>query len=209
MGTKVDLKKHTTSFGGNPYVMVSGKVLLAHEDNAEALSIQTEVVHRDEDGLTVKATVTTRKGTFTGHATSYLKSGTPQERKTPLEVAETSAVGRALAFAGYATEHGIASAEEMERVQNGHSAPVARPATDGQVFPSPSRMVERYNSAVVKAQRIGEAKIGELRAAWTEIVGKRKGSFEEFSPAMQSRIVETFEGLLVGALPEEEEADAS
>lgn len=206
MSTKVDIKKHTARLGGNDYVMVSGRVLLAHDDNPERLSIETEIVWRDQDSITVKASVVTRKGLFTGHATSYLKTGSPQEKKTPLEVAETSAIGRALGIAGYAVDGGIASGDEMqrhlERTQNGHGATEAGDS----VFPAPSVLVDRYNAAVKGAQKVGPEKVEELRSAWLEIVGRRKGGFEDFPPAMQSRIVETFEGLLVGALPEEEEA---
>jgi hypothetical protein len=209
MASKIDISKHTTKFGGNPYVMVSGRVLLAHEDNPDALSIETEIAFMDADSITVKAKVTTRKGVFTGHATSYLKTGSPQEKKTPLEVAETSAIGRALGVAGYAVEGGIASADEMqrhtERTQNGHQVAEEPPS----VLPPPSVLLDRYNAAVMSAQKVGREKVEELRSAWLQIVGRRKGGFEDFPPALQSRIVETFEGLLVGALPEEEEEEAA
>jgi hypothetical protein len=109
----VDVKQHTTKLSGKDYVMVSGRVLMAHEDNKEVLSILTDKTAETDEYIEVKATVITRKGTFTGQARSNLKTGSPQEKKTPLEVAETSAVGRALGFAGYAIEGGIASADEM------------------------------------------------------------------------------------------------
>lgn len=71
--------------------------------------IETEVLFL-EPQVMVKATLETDKGTFTG-----ISGANPDkaiEAKTPVEVAETSAVGRALAFAGYAGTE-IASADEM------------------------------------------------------------------------------------------------
>jgi hypothetical protein len=64
--------------------------------------------------VVIKATITTKKGTFTG--ISAANPSKTLEKESPWEVAETSAVGRALAFAGYETTNGIASAEEMRKI---------------------------------------------------------------------------------------------
>lgn len=74
--------------------------------------VSTEVLYIDPVVM-VKATITTDKGTFTG--ISAADPSKTIEAKTPVEVAETSAVGRALAFAGYAGSE-IASADEMQKV---------------------------------------------------------------------------------------------
>jgi hypothetical protein len=121
----VDIRQHTVKMqGGREYVQVSGRVLMAHEDNPDSLAIMTEVTYEDDEKIRVRASVLTRKGEFTGHAESYKKAGSPQEKKSPLEVAETSAIGRALGFAGYAIEGGIASADEVRNSdsrENGHA----------------------------------------------------------------------------------------
>jgi len=74
-------------------------------------SIKTEVLYI-EPMIMVKATIETDKGTFTGISAANPKKSI--EASAPVEVAETSAVGRALAFAGYAGSE-IASADEMAK----------------------------------------------------------------------------------------------
>jgi len=79
-------------------------------DKDETISITTEVLAHTPN-VVVKATVVTKKGTFTGiSAANPAKS---IEKQSPYEVAETSAVGRALGFAGYGIISSIASADEM------------------------------------------------------------------------------------------------
>lgn len=73
-------------------------------------SVNTEVLYLEP--TMVRATIVTDRGTFTG--ISAADPNKSIEAKTPVEVAETSAVGRALAFAGYAGTE-IASAEEMQK----------------------------------------------------------------------------------------------
>lgn len=55
---------------------------------------------------------------FSGHSLVNLSASSPAERDAPLETAETSAVGRALAMAGYyGSPEGIAGAEEIHLAQ--------------------------------------------------------------------------------------------
>jgi hypothetical protein len=94
------------------YVPVEERVRMAHEDNPDQLTIMTDFLPHDMLIL-CKATVTTKKGTFTG--TSAADITKLIEKKSPYEVSETSAIGRALGFAGYGIADGIASAEEIEK----------------------------------------------------------------------------------------------
>lgn len=98
---------------GKDYMTVAGRVESAHEVNEKTLSITTELV--SSDPVLFKATVLTSKGTFTGYSASYGDPKKPIEKQSPYEVAETSAVGRALGFAGYGIVEGIASADEMKK----------------------------------------------------------------------------------------------
>lgn len=114
----MDINKHIVRLKGKEYLMVAGRVILAHEDpKAEKLSIVTEYVPElsSEQVITMKATVTTPKGVFTGYSSARFGANGPEGSAT-VEVAETSAVGRALGFAGYGTDYGIATAEEMRKV---------------------------------------------------------------------------------------------
>lgn len=96
----------------------------------ELKSVETLIVSKMEDDfVVVRAVITTNKGTFVGHAEERRgKVGIGGE--SPIEVAETSAVGRALAFAGYIGNvkiKAIASADEMKAKLGAQATPEATP----------------------------------------------------------------------------------
>ncbi len=102
---------------GKPYVTVAGRVQQAHEALKEGLTIETFMVAHSEEGVLFKAKVTVPKGIFTGFSfASYKASGI--EGQSPFEVAETSAVGRALGFAGFGSFEGIATADEIIKAES-------------------------------------------------------------------------------------------
>jgi hypothetical protein len=99
---------------GKDYMTVAGRLQMAH-DAMKNISIITEVLPV-QDQVVVRATVTTPKGTFTG-----ISAANPTkliEKQSPYEVAETSAVGRALGFAGFGALDNIATADEMVKSTN-------------------------------------------------------------------------------------------
>lgn len=103
----------TIEIKGKPYVQVSERVKEFHRLH-ESGSIATEIVSNDEKRIIIKATVNTGKSTFTGY--SQAEWGKGIMGNVALEVAETSAVGRALGFANIGLIDGIASADEMRKV---------------------------------------------------------------------------------------------
>ncbi len=103
----------TINIHGNEYTPVSERVKSAHL-LGKLESITTEVLSTDPV-IVIKATVVDNGKTFTGiSAANPLKA---IEKQSPYEVAETSAVGRALGFAGYGIIDSIASADEVINAQ--------------------------------------------------------------------------------------------
>lgn len=105
-------KKGVVTIQGKNYVTVARRVELAHEEKALE-SVVTEVLNHHP--VVVKATVHIKGQPFTGISAVDPESNKMIERQNPYEVAETSAVGRALGFAGYGLLESIASADEVNR----------------------------------------------------------------------------------------------
>lgn len=104
----------TISIKGKEYVPVVERVKEGHVQDPE-VSITAEVIDITDTRVSVKATVIFKGKTFTGH--SQAKYGDGMMGDVALEVAETSAIGRALGFAGIGIDTGIASADEMRKVK--------------------------------------------------------------------------------------------
>lgn len=96
---------------GKEYMTVAKRLELAHKDNLDG--IQTEVLHHTP--VVVRATVTVKGKSFTGISAVSFDTASNIEKQNPYEVAETSAVGRALGFAGFGVIESIASADEMSK----------------------------------------------------------------------------------------------
>src|SRR5574343_340171 len=105
----------TINIKGKEYVPVNERIKALHESLPEdtAYSIETELITACLPAVVFKATVTIGNKVFVGH--SGANTAKAIEKQSPYEVAETSAVGRALGFAGYGIEEGIASADEITK----------------------------------------------------------------------------------------------
>ena len=98
---------------GKDYVTVAERLEKLHSEHQDVM-IETEILRFDEEIVLVKAVLTIQDKKFIGHAQEI--SGASQVNSTSaLENAETSAVGRALAFAGLAVNGSIASADEIAK----------------------------------------------------------------------------------------------
>ena len=96
---------------GKEYFTVAERVGEIHHATQGKLSITTEIISNDDVEVIMKATIHMDGELYTGHALE--RHGSTMINKTSaLENCETSAIGRALAAAGYAgTEY--ASADEV------------------------------------------------------------------------------------------------
>lgn len=99
---------------GKEYMTVARRVQLAHEGKMLD-GVETEVVSFDP--IVVRAKVTIKGKTFTGISAVIPENARLIEKENPFEVAETSAVGRALGFAGLGIIESVATADEVMRAQ--------------------------------------------------------------------------------------------
>lgn len=97
---------------GREYMTVARRLELAHEDHAIE-GVETEVLSHNP--VVIRAKVTVKGRTYTGISAVDLESEKQIEKQNPYEVAETSAVGRALGFAGFGLIESVASADEVAR----------------------------------------------------------------------------------------------
>lgn len=108
-------KLKTIKIRGKDYVMVHQRILAFNEQFPNG-KITTKILQSlDNGGVLVQAKVypdaSDELRFFVGHSASNPKKLV--EKENPIEVAETSAVGRALAMMGIGILDGIASAEEV------------------------------------------------------------------------------------------------
>lgn len=104
-------KPKTINIHGKEYIEVAERVRIVHEEQTGQVSIVTEIIAHDP--VLVKATVKIGDQIFMGHSAADPNKSI--EKQNPYEVAETSAVGRALGFAGYGLVAGIATADEINK----------------------------------------------------------------------------------------------
>lgn len=101
------------NISGKQYITVAERVTALHEDikegNIKKVSIITEKL--SDNPVVFRATITIDDDIYTG--TSGANPNKAIEKASPYEVAETSAVGRALGFAGYGSVESISSADEV------------------------------------------------------------------------------------------------
>lgn len=105
----------TINIKGKEYVPVVERIKEAHKQDAD-VSITTEIIGDGAERVAIKATVIFKGKTFTGH--SQAEYGKGMMGAVALEVAETSAIGRALGFANIGLLDGIASADEIRKVKS-------------------------------------------------------------------------------------------
>jgi hypothetical protein len=152
---------------------VDGKVAMANEDHrrqGKQLNFEDPVVLVENDQqLTLLVSIVSEiYGRRHGIATSRKVGGSPYESAHPWEIAETSAIGRALSMMGYGVlpGSGLASADDVTRAREAETrAQTAEPETQRRGFaPAGSNGSPRRGQRGVSAfqrQKIEEL-FGEL-----------------------------------------------
>lgn len=113
---KVNAEIKKTDIKGKKYAEVSERVLAFRKLNPNG-RIVTEIIDKTENDVTIKATIfdENEKELATGYA-SEIKKGLVNSISM-LENCETSAIGRALGFCGFGVDSGIASGQDMQKVE--------------------------------------------------------------------------------------------
>lgn len=155
-------KKETgiTNIRGREYQTVALRVTKFRADKEE-WSLTTEIVSRDDECVVMKATISNEQGRIlaTGHAEEYRKSS--QVNKTSaLENAETSAIGRALAAAGWGGTEFASANEVQNAIHQQENAPVGGMPDDEY-----NRLTAKMKTAGVPAAKLHETfGVADLRA---------------------------------------------
>lgn len=144
------------------YVDVHQRIEKFYEKFPEG-SIQTEVAKLDDSIVIMRAYAYRNPDDprpSIGHSQLGIPGTTPYTRGSEIENAETSAVGRAIAFLGFETKNGIASAQEVRNKQT--DTPRRAPAAAQEAPQKPAEPVSEkleFPDWMKKAQKMaGEKK---------------------------------------------------
>ena len=115
------LPEGVVAIGSRNYVTVAKRIQDFRADHPakDGWGISTEVVVRNEGDVFMKATIHDKDGRVvaTGYAREESINLDARLQYSIIEVCETSAVGRALAMAGFGGNFEVASADEMRKTE--------------------------------------------------------------------------------------------
>ncbi len=190
MNDKFNPKQYITNLRGKEYLEVKWRLVWFRADHPNG-KIATEVISNDP--LMLRATICSAEGSTlaTGHGSAEKKAGAVWSGRE-LEKAETAAIGRALAHAGYGTQF-----TEDDEEDNLVDSPVTRkpeqkPATRQEApkvqnaiitdaeWEAFTKLVERAQAAGVKVESYNREKLTpdvlNKISAWLKSEIEKKGS---------------------------------
>lgn len=175
-----------TKQGDRQYTTVAERVSMVHQAN-KILEVLESGPVQVGDHFIWRVLLLVDGNTYVGNAEVHLNSTNFAEKADPWATAETSAVGRALAWSGYAgTPDSIASADEIVRAEsNGNDRPdtnvqdglnSAPPST--QQLDSLKKLAVHLGEKIQRPKTYQEAKaeIERLSAAYNEMIAKGRAS---------------------------------
>jgi hypothetical protein len=136
---------------GKEYMTVARRVAIGHAEGAIE-DIETEVLSHHP--VVIRAKVTIKGHIFTGISSVTSDSTKVIEKQNPYEVAETSAVGRALGFAGFGLIESIASADEVSRSHLSQQLTLEKSAQDKDESSSEKVMCEVCGSLATEKKGV-------------------------------------------------------
>lgn len=153
----MDLKKHIIRLQGKDYLPVAARIVAFREQHP-AGAISTDLVTM-EPRIVVRASVHSTDGVVlaTGYGTAPISGkGTWQSRE--IEKAETAAIGRALAHAGFGTLYATDADDDTDNLADSPVEPPRKPAPAPEPAPTPTDWTrQQAESLVAEANNNGVA----------------------------------------------------
>lgn len=162
---KVNKEIKTTDVKGKDYAEVPQRVTAFRKLYPQG-TISTEIISLENGVCVMKATVSS-DGVILGEGTAYEKENSSFINKTSyIENCETSAVGRALGFAGFGINTSIASAEEvMNAINNQQKSEEMKNAEESKKFKA---NVEKKKSEVKQLMEETNADVSAFLTFFTD-----------------------------------------
>lgn len=166
----------STDISGKEYAEVNQRVKafrMVYPDG----SIKSEMVSNDGGICVFRAEVLDGTGRLLSTGTAYEKEGSTYINKTSyIENCETSAIGRALGFAGFGIDTSIASAEE---VQNAKANQKEKPKTEKKATAEQVKLLKKYYTGEYETKLLKRNKVEKM---------------EELSMKKASELIEALKG---------------
>lgn len=162
------------------YELVSSRILRFRRDHPD-WTIRCDIIDCDDEKVRIVARIGFNSDNgfcilATGHAEEYRMDSKINETSA-VEVCETSAVGRALAFLGYGSDKTIASAEEVVGARKKRA-----------------NIEERAPGALIVLQNAAKRGMRELEATWKSMALSDKSACTSYMPELKRQAAKVDHG---------------
>lgn len=161
--------------GGKMYVTVAERLQAVHAENVRFEVVESapyEIAGR----VMWRVVVLVDDQKYTGNAEVHMNATKGIDKTSPFENAETSALGRALGFAGYGVVESVASADEVviaRSVEASQDYNAAVKRASNPVVTAPARATEQPEPAAATPQPTFKEMFaqGKQKGLWTDAAG--------------------------------------